>query len=48
MAEAQAVNAKVIASACPQCERTITKSTRANKVRIRVMDVAQLVEKALA
>ena len=48
VAEAQAVNAKVIASACPQCERTITKSTRANKVRIRVMDVAQLVEKALA
>jgi Fe-S oxidoreductase len=45
--EAQAVNAQVIASACPQCERTMTKSTRANKVRIRVMDVAQLVERAL-
>jgi hypothetical protein len=38
----------VIASACPQCERTLTKSTRASKVRIRVMDVAQLVEQALA
>jgi Fe-S oxidoreductase len=48
VAEAQAVNAQVIASACPQCERTLTKSTRANKVRIRVMDVAQLVERALA
>ena len=48
VAEAQAVNAQVIASACPQCERTLTKSTRANKVRIRVMDVAQLVEQALA
>jgi Fe-S oxidoreductase len=48
VAEAQAVEAKVIASACPQCERTLTKSTRANKVRIRVMDVAQLVERALA
>jgi Fe-S oxidoreductase len=47
VAEAQAVNAQVIASACPQCERTLTKSTRANKVRIRVMDVAQLVERAL-
>jgi Fe-S oxidoreductase len=45
--EAQAVDAQVIASACPQCERTLTKSTRANKVRIRVMDVAQLVERAL-
>ena len=48
VAEAQAVNAQVIVSACPQCERTLTKSTRANKVRIRVMDLAQLVEKALA
>ena len=48
VAEAQAVDAKVIASACPQCERTLTKSTRAQKVRIRVMDVAQLVERALA
>ena len=48
VAEAQAVGARVIASACPQCERTLTKSTRANKVRIRVMDVAQLVERALA
>jgi len=46
--EAQAVKAQVIASACPQCERTLTKATRANKVRIRVMDVAQLVESALA
>jgi heterodisulfide reductase subunit D len=48
VAEAQAVGAQVIASACPQCERTLTKSTRANRVRIRVMDVAQLVERALA
>jgi Fe-S oxidoreductase len=48
VAEAQAVGAQVIASACPQCERTLTKSTRASKVRIRVMDVAQLVERALA
>jgi len=48
VAEAQAVDAQVIASACPQCERTLTKSTRAQKVRIRVMDIAQLVERALA
>jgi Fe-S oxidoreductase len=48
VAEAQAVGAQVIASACPQCERTLNKSTRANKVRIRVMDLAQLVERALA
>jgi len=48
VAEAQVVQAQVLASACPQCERTLTKSTRASKVRIRVMDVAQLVEQALA
>jgi Fe-S oxidoreductase len=48
LAEAQAVEAQVIASACPQCERTLTKATRANKVRIRVMDIAQIVERALA
>jgi heterodisulfide reductase subunit D len=47
VAEAQAVGAQVIASACPQCERTLTKSTRASRVRIRVMDVAQLIEGAL-
>ena len=48
VAEAQVVGAQVIASACPQCERTLTKSTRANRIRIRVMDIAQLVERALA
>jgi heterodisulfide reductase subunit D len=48
VAEAEDVGAQVLASACPQCERTLTKSTRASRVRIRVMDVAQLVEQALA
>jgi heterodisulfide reductase subunit D len=48
VAEAQAVGAQVITSACPQCERTLTKSVRAGRVRIRVMDVAQLVERALS
>jgi heterodisulfide reductase subunit D len=48
LAEAQAVDARVIASACPQCERTLTRATRAERVRIRVMDIAQLVESVLA
>jgi heterodisulfide reductase subunit D len=47
LAEAQVAGAQVIASACPQCERTLTKSVRAGRVRIRVMDLAQLVERAL-
>ena len=45
--EAQEVEARLLISACPQCERTLTKAARANKVRIRVMDVAQLVEQVM-
>lgn len=47
LAQAQAVEAKIIASACQQCERTLTEATRRNRVRIRVMDVAELALKAL-
>lgn len=48
VAEAQAVGAQAIISACPQCERTLTKSVRDSKIRIRVMDVVQMVEQAMA
>jgi heterodisulfide reductase subunit D len=47
LAQAQEVEAQVIASACQQCERTLTDAARRNKVRIRVVDVAQLVLQAL-
>ncbi len=47
LAQAQEVEAQVIASACQQCERTLTNATRRNKVRIRVMDVAEMVLQAL-
>jgi Fe-S oxidoreductase len=48
IAQAAEVNATVLVSACPQCVRTLSKAARANKVRIRVMDLTQFVEKALA
>ena len=45
------VDAKVIASACQQCERTLTAAVRqhedARRARMRVMDVAELVWKAM-
>ena len=47
LAQAQEVGAQIIASACQQCERTLTNATRRSKVRIRVMDVAELVLQAL-
>jgi heterodisulfide reductase subunit D len=47
LAQAQEVEAKIIASACQQCERTLTGAARRNKVRIRVMDVAELALRAL-
>jgi Fe-S oxidoreductase len=44
IAQAAEVGAKVLVSACPQCVRTLSKATRANKVRIRVMDMTQFLE----
>lgn len=46
--QALAVGAEVIVSACQQCERTLTMAARHEKVRIRVMDIVQLIRKALA
>ena len=48
IAQAAEVDATVLVSACPQCVRTLSKAARAQRVRIRVMDLTQFVEKALA
>jgi heterodisulfide reductase subunit D len=45
--QAQATEAKAILSACQQCKRTLTASTRREKVRIRVWDVVELVDRVL-
>jgi heterodisulfide reductase subunit D len=45
--QAQATEAKVILSACQQCKRTLTASTRREKVRMRVLDVVELVDRVI-
>ena len=45
--QAQATEAQVILSACQQCKRTLTASTRREKVRMRVWDLVELVDQVL-
>jgi len=45
--QAQAVGAEAIVSACQQCERTLSMAARREKIRIRVVDVVQLLRMAL-
>lgn len=45
--QAQAVGAEAIISACQQCERTLAMAARREKIRIRVMDVVQVLRAAL-
>jgi heterodisulfide reductase subunit D len=46
--EAKATEAKVLLSACQQCKRTLAIGARREKVRVRVMDVAELVARQMA
>ncbi len=46
--QAQAAGAEAIISACQQCERTLSMAARREKVRIKVLDVVQLLRAALA
>ena len=48
LAEAQRTGASILVSACQQCERTLTMAARRDKVRMKVMDVTELVRQALA
>ncbi|HHN94360.1 MAG TPA: (Fe-S)-binding protein [Anaerolineae bacterium] len=48
IAQAAETGASVLVSACPQCVRTLSKAARANRVRVRVMDITQYLEKAVA
>jgi len=41
--QAQRTGARVVLSACQQCKRTLMAAARRNKVRVRVMDLAELV-----
>ncbi len=48
IAQAAETEAKYLLSACQQCTRTLAGAARKNKVRVRVMDVTQLVARQLA
>ena len=48
VAQAAEVGAAVLVSACPQCVRTLSKAARAQRLRIRVLDITQFIEMALA
>jgi Fe-S oxidoreductase len=43
LGQAQRTGARVILSACQQCKRTLMSAARRNRVRVRVMDLAELV-----
>jgi Fe-S oxidoreductase len=43
VAQAQATGAKYVLSACQQCKRTLQEGARQNKIRVRAMDIVELV-----
>jgi len=45
--QAQASGAQVLLSACQQCKRTLAAAARRDKARLRVMDLAELLWKAM-
>jgi Fe-S oxidoreductase len=47
LGQAQRTGARVVLSACQQCKRTLMAAARRDRVRLRVMDVAELVWRAM-
>ncbi len=45
--QAQATGAEVLVSACQQCKRTLMTAARQEKVRMRVLDIVELVAQAM-
>jgi heterodisulfide reductase subunit D len=45
--QAQRTGARILLSACQQCKRTLMTAARKEKVRVRVMDIAELVWRAV-
>jgi heterodisulfide reductase subunit D len=42
LAQVQATGARYVASACQQCKRTLQEGARRNKIRVRAIDIAEL------
>lgn len=47
LAQAEATGAKYIISACQQCKRTLSAAARRERVRMRVLDVTELIWEAM-
>ena len=47
MAQVQATGAQYVLSACQQCKRTLQEGARQNKIRVRAMDLTELVWKSM-
>ena len=47
LAQVQATGARYVASACQQCKRTLQEGARRNKIRVRAIDVAELLWRAV-
>ena len=45
--QAQETGARVLISACQQCSRTLAEAARKNRVRLRVMDITEVVWRAM-
>lgn len=43
LAQVQATDAQYVVSACQQCKRTLQEGARQNKIRVRAMDITELV-----
>jgi Fe-S oxidoreductase len=46
LGQVQQTGARVVLSACQQCKRTLMAAARRDKVRVRVMDLAELIWRA--
>jgi len=47
LAQVQATGANYVLSACQQCKRTLQEGARQNKIRVRAMDLTELVWKSM-
>jgi len=47
LAQVQATGAKYVLSACQQCKRTLQEGARLNKIRVRAMDLTELVWRSM-
>lgn len=47
LAQVEATGAKYVASACQQCERTLQEGARRNRIRIRAIDVVELLWRSI-